>query len=568
MSAAATGPSAISSLLAGERRGLGALLLIAVVAFAYAPALNGTWLWDDGYEVAHNPVLRDPAGLAKIWRGEAALDYFPVKATVQWLLWRVWADHPAGWHATSALLHAVSALLVWRLLRRLGVRWPWLGAVLFAVHPLAVESVAWIAELKNTLSLPLALLAMDAYLDYDERGRGGDLARSLALFVTALLCKSTIVAVPGVLALFVWWRHGRVAARAAWSLVPYFAAALVLGLVTIWFQHERAIGGAEVPVGDFATRAARAALALGFYAWKAVWPIELMPVYPRWAIAPWMALLFVPWAVLAIWAWCRRAQWGRHVLFGGGVFVANLAPILGFIAMAYMHVTWVADHFAYAALPAAAGLLAAAAEAIARRARASAAIAAAVVLSWAALWAVLSRGHAALFRDAETFWAYAVDRNPDSPVARNNLGNALLARGRPEEAAAQLGAAVRLAPRDAGSRINHGMALAQLGRIEDALAEHQRAVALAPLSPVAANALGGTLLDAGRIDEARRQFEAALRLQPSYAEAHNNLGIALGQAGDAAGARRHFEQALRLKPDLGAARANLARTAAGPSTPQ
>ncbi len=139
--------------------------IVGLVLFIYWPALHGGWLWDDGYEIADNPLLPDPAGLAKIWRGEGAVSYYPLKATVQWLLWRVCADDPTGYHLTSILLHALSSLLVWRLLGKLGVRHGWLGGLIFAVHPLAVESVAWIAELKNTLSLPFMLLSLCAYLD-------------------------------------------------------------------------------------------------------------------------------------------------------------------------------------------------------------------------------------------------------------------------------------------------------------------------------------------------------------------------------------------------------------------
>lgn len=540
---------------------LGAGAIVGLVWLIYWPALHGSWLWDDGYEVAHNSLLRNPAGLVKIWTGQGALDYFPLKATVQWILWRIWGANPTGWHAFSIALHGMNALLLWRLLHRLGLRQAWIGGLLFAVHPLAVESVAWVAELKNLLSLPLVFLSFGAYLDYDERGRSFDLWRAALLFLAAMLCKSTVVMLPCLLVLFLWWKHGTRGWRRRWSLVPFFAVALGLGLVTVWFQHQRAIGAADVAVGGMATRLARAGLALLFYAWKTVWPIELMPVYPRWPVSPPAVHQFLAWPILGAffgWLWLKRNGWGRHVLFGAGAFVLNLAPILGFLAMAYMHASWVADHFVYAALPAAAGLFAGGVDAaVLRLAGPMRHFAAAALAALLVILVTLSWSYARIFRSPADFWSYAVEHNPDSSVAHNNLGNVFFAARQPTEAARHFAAAVRLEPGNAGMRINWGNALAELGRTNEAIRQHEMAVTAAPASAVALNSLGGTLLDAGRLTEARQHFESALRLQPDSAEARNNLGIVLARTGALTEARAHFEAAVRLNPGLNSARENL-----------
>lgn len=547
----------------GRRIAARAAVIAVCTGLIYWPALHGTWLWDDGYEVARNPALRTGAGLVDSWLGRGALDYFPLKATVQWILWQLWGGNTTGWHAASMALHAGNALLVWRLLHRLGLRRAWLGGLLFAVHPLAVESVAWIAELKNLLSLPGALLGFLAYLDYDERRRRRDLARAVGWFIAAMLCKSTVVMLPCILGLYLWWKHGR-AAWSRWrSLVPFFAVALLLGLVTVWFQHERAIGAAEVPVGGMATRVARAGLAIFFYAGKALWPVELMPVYPRWPVDPPAGPQFLTWPLLGLLlGGCAgmRSPLGRHLLFGSGAFVLSLFPILGFLAMAYMHAGWVADHFAYVALPAVAGLFAGGVDLLRARSGAGlqrvvgpAAVALLLVLgalSWSYAWA---------FRSPAALWTYAVARNPASAVVRNNLGNVWLAAGQPEEAARHFGEAVRLEPAQAGFRINLGNALGQAGRTAEAILQHQRAVELAPGAAAALNSLGGSLLDAGRLAEARASLEAALRAQPDAAEAHNNLGIVLARSGEPDAARVHFETALRLDRTLPSAVENLRR---------
>ena len=236
--------------------------------------------------------------LRQIWLAPVGTDYFPLKTTVQWAEWHLWGDHRLGYHLTSVALHLLSALLFWRLLRLLfavgggpaGTLGPWLGGLIFAIHPLAVESVAWIAELKNTLSLPFLLLAMICYVEFDAirtggaRGgvrrspamadppraglsggaaqRVGDNALhrywgSIGLFLAAMLSKSSVVMFPDVLLLSAWWRRGRITRREVGASAPFFALSLGLGLVTLWFQLHRAIGY-DLGIGGGLTRVAAA----------------------------------------------------------------------------------------------------------------------------------------------------------------------------------------------------------------------------------------------------------------------------------------------------------------------
>lgn len=574
-----------------------AILLLAGL-WVFWPAVQGGWLWDDYSEITHNPQLRSPAGLIDLWLAPSGADYFPLKSTVQWLEWQAWGDHSTlGYHLTSIGLHLLSALLAWRLFHRLGLRLAWLGGLLFAIHPLVVESVAWMAELKNTLSLPLLLLAMLAWLDYDERHRPADYAKAALFFLAAMLCKTSVVMFPAVQLLHAWWRRGRISRADLRASAPFFVISLGLGLVTVWFQSRHAIGDGGVDAGGPFPRLAGAGLALAFYFRQAVFPVALMPVYPRWTLDPPSPGQFLPWLLLvliAAWCWRWRATWGRHVLFGGGFFVLNLLPVLGFIIMAYLRISWVADHFAYLPLlgllglgVAGAGILEGKLAPLPRRY----ALGAAVVVC--GLLALESRRYAALFCDAETFWTGALQRNPqawlahhnlgylalqsghwpeaiaesekalqlnpDHAGAHNNLGAALTNAGRPGEAVGHFEQALRLGPDDAVTRCNLGSAELQLGRIPDAIGEFERALRLAPDLFEAHNNLGSALLQSGRLPEAMAHYQRALELQPGNAEVHNNLGYALALAGRDAEAVREFEAALRLQPDYAQARDNLAR---------
>jgi len=212
---------------------LHALLIVAAGLWVFWPALHGAWLWDDDLLITNNPLIHDPAGLGKIWFAPTTslIDYLPITVSVEWLEWHLWGMNTFGYHLTSIVLHLTSALLVWRLLTKLGLRLAWLGGLLFAIHPVMVESVAWIAELKNTLSLPPFLLAMCAWIDYDEQGKWTEYVLALGLFLVAMLCKATMVMFPVVILLYAWWKRGRVGVRDLAGNAPFFALSVVLGAI-------------------------------------------------------------------------------------------------------------------------------------------------------------------------------------------------------------------------------------------------------------------------------------------------------------------------------------------------
>jgi protein O-mannosyl-transferase len=527
-----------------------ALLAFATLA-VYWPALHGAWLWDDTLDITGNEQLRDLSGLGQIWVHPSALyDFYPLKFSVQWIQWHLWGMAPTGYHVTNIVLHVLSALLIWRLLARLGVVHAWIGGLLFAVHPIAVESVAWITELKNTLSLPPLLIAFGFFVEYEERRQLRNYVGAIGFFVASMLCKTSGVMFPFVLLLYAWWRRSRLRPRDVLATVPFFAVSLALGLVTVWFQYHKAMTGG-VPLGGIASRIALSGTAFVFYAWKCVVPINVMAIYPRWSVSPPLWWQFLPWPVLAAvlgWSWQHRATWRRHVLLGLGWFTLTLVPFLGFVAISYLRYSWVVDHMAYLPLVGIVGLAAAGLDVVRSRMPATGArvIAMAAVGGCLGL-ALVARGHAAVFRSGHALWTDVVARNPDAWFAQNNLGRDLLDAGEPQSAIPYFEAALRLNP-DFIARTNLGTALYQTGRYDDALREFRTTLRLRPQDPIPHYNIGLVLQRTGHEREALAEFDAALQRNPAHVDSLIARGTQLRLAGQPDRALRDLANAVELSP--------------------
>jgi hypothetical protein len=327
--------------------------LAALVSFW--PALRGGPVLDDAWYIFENPLMKDPAGLAKFWFAPGSwIEFYPLQETVLWLEYQLWGDETLGYHLVNLALHVGNALLVWRLLSKFGIRWAWIGGLIFAVHPAQVESVANMTELKNTLSLAPFLGAMMAWIDFEERGEKREYLAALGLFLVAMLCKISMAPFPAVILLYAWWKRGRVGWLDIKRSLPFglisielvYASLLVSGL------YERTPGNGEeaVDLGGFLPRIANGGLILAHYVGRVILPIGLTPEAPRWQVDTASPLPYLPWVFLTAfvgWAWTRRATWGRHALLGIGFFLLNIAPFLGFHAVSYMNVTWVWDHLLY-----------------------------------------------------------------------------------------------------------------------------------------------------------------------------------------------------------------------------
>ena len=472
----------------------GQILLIAGAAlWIYWPVLNGDWLWDDDTLISQNGLIQDPYGIWNIWFTPGDLiDYFPLSASVEWLGWQIWDTDTLGYHLLNVILHTGSALLLWRLFSKLGLRLAWLGGLFFVIHPVMVESVAWMAELKNTLSMPPFLLAMCAWINYEARGQWKDYFLALGFFLVAMLCKSSMVMFPVVILLFAWWKRGRIGWRDFQHSAPFFFISLIVGLMLIAYLRH-GVGEETIALGGLLSRLACIGLSLSFYFSKSFLPVALSPIYPQWQIDPPTLWQFLPWPVFAgvlVWLWRKRDTWGRHALLGAGFFLINLAPFTGLRTIAFMRVTWVMDHILYLPILGWIGLVVAAlSQCEARLSVPGRRYAWGAIVAVAVLLAVVSHRDSKTYLNSEALWTHAIRENPMAWPAYNNLGNTF----------------------------------ANEGRMPEAEEQYEIALAINPGYPEAHNNLGIIYVRSGRYDQAMIQFEQALRLCPSLESAQQNL---------------------------------------------
>jgi Tfp pilus assembly protein PilF len=537
---------------------LSAAVLVVLTWWVYAPALPGDWLWDDGRLITENPLMHEPDGFWKIWlRPQSSVEYYPLTATVERIEWSLWGMHPLGYHVVTLAVHIVNVLLVWRLFGKIGLLLAWWGALLFAIHPVQVESVAWIAELKNTLSLMFCLLAMCAWIDFDNREGGRDYFFALGFFTLAVLAKLTVVMLPVVLLLYAWWRHGGITRNDLRRCAPFFMTALAVGLVTIgsgiWQKMFGHPGSGVVPAGGVAARLVLAGSEFAFDFSKSVLPVRLLTVYPKWVVDPAAPLQYLPWLVLvgAVgWLMTRRQAWSRDALFGFGFFLVNLLPCPGFIPAPNMSYAWVMDHFLYLPILGLVGLAVAGVGVVADRLsglprRALLAVGVGILVSLG----MESHGDAKLYRNQEALWTHTLRYNPNSDVAHNNLGLVYLGRNEYPRAIVEFEAALRVQPDYAYAHNGLGNAFVLTGRDGDAQAEYIEALRDDPDYAEAHNGLANVLMKSGDLSDARREVDRALELKPDYPEAHCNLGLLLARSGRIPEAIAQFQIAHEMRPD-------------------
>lgn len=541
-----------------KRDGLIALGLLALTCAVYIPAMNAGWIWDDGVMVHASGLIKSNGGLYKFWFTTQALDYFPLTHTLLWLQWRLWGDNPAGYHVVNIVLHGLCAVVLWRVLVRLKLPGALAAAAIFAVHPVGVASAAWISETKNTLSLLLAAAAALAYLRFEDQPSHKALYRwSQLLFLLALLAKSSVVMLPVTLLVLAWWRRGRVNRNDLLRVAPMLVMSLVLGLVTIYFQHHNALPDHMAPPASWLARLAGAGWCVWFYLYKAFAPLHTAMIYPRWSIDVGNPLHWLPLAALAAAPFIAR-RYSRSTLLALGLIVLLLLPVLGLITMAYHAHALVADHFQYPALivPIAWACAAAARHITSRRA--GAAVAVVVVL----LCSGLSWSRAVRFADAEVLWLHTIAHNDRAWAAHNNLGTLLLHDRKLDEAAAHFRRVIDLRPNYAVGHFNLGNTLRQQKNLEAAADRYQRALELRPDYLKAHTNMGLLLLRLRRVEQAVAHLERVVERQPKNGPIRNTLGNALSLLGRHEEALPHLEQAALLNFFNIPARLDLADTLA------
>ena len=549
-------------------------LVFCATLLAYLPALGGGFIWNDSDYVTA-PGLRSLGGLARIWtRVGATQQYYPLLHSAFWVQYQLWGDRPLGYHIVTVLLHASAAVLFALVLRRLLAGAPgrpqfpdgaeWLAALLFALHPVHVESVAWISEQKNTASLAFYLASALVYLGFDEDRRPSGYAAALALFACSLLCKTVTATLPAALLVAFWWRRGRLGwRRDIIPLVPWLALGAAAGLFSGWVERNY-VGaqGAEFDISG-ASRVLVAGRAVWFYLGKVAWPFGLNFLYPRWTVDPsvWWQWLF-PAGVLATAAalWALRGR-SRAPLAAFLVFVGSLFPALGFVNLYGARYSWVWDHWQYLPDLAPIALAAVALVAAWRSAHLPSGPGIGLAAAIAVLLGSLTWAHCGMFHDDETLYRETLKRNPGSWLAHNNLGTLLEETpGRAADALAEYEEAARIEPNYATSHYNLANALAKdPGRLGDAIAEFELALRLRPDYAEAHSNLGVVLsVTPGRLGDAIAQYEEALRIDHGSAATHSDLGNALvGIPGRLDDAIAQYREALEINPGFAMAQGNL-----------
>jgi tetratricopeptide (TPR) repeat protein len=625
---------------------LHAAIIVLAVLWIYSPVYHpyfpADWLWDDDQLLTANATVQSTtaASLAKLWFNPDGADYFPLSYSALWMQWPLFNMWPTGYHLTTILLHIAGSLLLWRLFSVMKLPGAWLGAALFAVHPVCVESVAWVSELKNTLSLPLFLLSAIAFIRYDDEAPHGSLldptpdrntdtgledldaetkalpaggldpnyAAAIGFFLLAMFAKTSVVMMPVAILLYAWWKRGRVTERDVIRSAPFFLISLILGIITIYYQHGRAIGQETIIVGGPDSRIATAGMSILFYLKLIFWPVHLLPIYPKWEVDPPKVWQFLPWPIIGFvgwWLWQNRGTWGRHVLFALGFFLLMVLPVLGFITISYMRITWAADHFIYLPMISIVGLVAVGIatwyERMSAGERPVLVAATATVLGLLALGAFR---YAGAWVNEDALWTHTLMYNENAWQAHNRLGAKKFARGhvddlplnalpnpfssglrraiesrgafhhftrstalRPDlgETHNNLGTALSARAQMAGQR---GDQAAVKQFMDKAIEQFAEACRVTPHVPAIHVNLANALAAAGRFDEAAKKYRELLDQAPDNAALWNNYGVALFKKGDKAPAIEAFRKALSIDPNLKDAKESLAVATGQAEVPQ
>lgn len=550
-------------------------LLLAISITAYIPATRCGTIWDDDFHVTDNRLLRSAEGLWRIWTEfDATPQFYPLTHTTFWLEYHVWGLWPAGYHIVNIVLHATGVILLWRVLRRLGVPGAGWAAAIFALHPVHVESVAWITERKNVLSCVFYLAAAWTFLSYAQvwrcepaqRRSGKMYVLSFVLFLFALWSKTVTCTLPAALLLVIWWKRGRIAWKDVAALIPFFLFGLMMGLVTVSREKELGAVGFSWDY-SFIERWLIAGRALCFHASKLVWPTRLTFIYPRWQIdaGMWWQYLF-PVAVMTVILvlWLARHRIGRGPITAILFFAGTLVPALGFFDVYPMRYSFVADHYQHLAslglIALCVALVHRASERWNERGKVLSVFAGVLVLM---TFGGLTWQQQSAYRNTETLWRDTIHKNPDAWMAHNHLGTLLFAQGKPQEAIRHYRETLRLKPDHVDARNNWGNALASLGRFDEAIRQYQSALQVDPGSPRVLCNLANALASSGRPDLAIAHYRRALSLHPDYADAHYNLGIVLEGHGEPGESIDHYRRAVQIRPDYAEAHNRLASALIG-----
>lgn len=508
-----------------------ALGIIVAVAVVYLPSYRAEFIWDDDDYILLNPLVTEPGGLADIWNPQSSLNpqYYPLVFTMFRLEYVLWGLNPVGYHVLNVLLHALAAVLLLFLLSRLGVPGAWLVALLFALHPVYVESVAWVTERKNVLCAFFFFLSALSYLRFDETSRYRWFGLSLLCFLLSMFSKTVAASLPLALGLILWWRRRPLSLSRVLTLLVMLGVGFVMGMLTRQHEYRHMLSAGSGSIFEqltFVDRILIAGRAFWFYLSKLIWPVDLAFIYSRWPVVAgdlrqWLFPLGAVLAAIVLLFLLLRGRIGRGPIAASAFYAVAIFPALGFVNIAFTRYSYVADHFQYIASVGALLLIGGIWSALAGTPRGSwfrsrrflAMVGIAVVLL--GTLSCMSHRQVRVFHDLGTLWEHTASKTPDNWIVQVNYGAWNGQHGRPAEAAACYERAIALSPPPSEAAILSYSNLASIryreGKLEESLQMAQNCLAIKPDHPPALFNLGRTLWGLGRLAEAEAAMTSLLK---------------------------------------------------------
>lgn len=509
----------------------GALAIITACFAAYIPAMKAGFIWDDDYYVTNNSLLTAPGGLYRIWTsGNVTSQYFPLTYTTFWFEYRLWGFNPVGYHVVNVAMHIINSLLLWLVLRRLSVPGAWFASAVFALHPVQVESVAWVTERKNLLMLLFSLLSVLCWLKFVFDNKTGPKAillyvASLFFFALALFGKATACTLPAAMLLILWLKQVPLCNRRILEVVPFFVMAVGIGLFVMWWENHHQ-GTGQISLGlNVPARFLIAGRALWFYLYKLFWPVNLTFSYPRWNIDP-AAIRQYLWPAASILmiasAWLLRKRLGRAIPTAILFFAITLFPVLGFFSLFTFMYSFVADHYQYVACIGPIALVAAGGALLMRKSSPAIKIIVPLIAGVVLLTlGSLTFRQSGIYTDKMSLWMDTVNKNPDSPLAHAQLYKLLFDQGNITEAKPHLERALEVGSylQKIDSRVyaslyyQMGLVLEKQNKFSDAAGYYQKALDASDYFEVSMNAhycLAKIFALQDKVESAREHFLRAM----------------------------------------------------------
>lgn len=515
-----------SKLLRTSLKVFGILVLGLIV---YWPALHAGFIWDDDMFLTLNPLIKASDGLRRFWFTNQAADYWPLTSTSLWLEWRLWGMNPMGYHTTNVVLHLIESLLLWKILYRLKIPGSYLAAVLFLIHPLNVESVAWITQSKNTMAMLFFLITCLCFTNSEETSNQSPYYKnkwyyvSLLMFICALLSKGSVILLPIVLLGIIYTKKS-VQASDLVKLVPFTISAFIFTFINVWFQNHAT--HETIRIANFTERLLGAGAVPWFYLSKIVFPNNLSFIYPQWNISTTNYILWISLVaslVMSVGSLSLLRSKFSFISYSWLYFCLMLIPVMGFADIYFMKYSLVADHYCHLAIIGILVLLAYCFEMLVVRFVRIKPYAEGLMVGCILILSLLSLRECLKYKNLETLYNTTLHINPEAWFAETNLV----------------------------------VLLCDTGRLDDAIKHGEHAVALKANQPETHYNLGCALSKARRYPEAISQYVLALQLRPNYRDALFNLGNAFHAISDFKNAIDVFSKVIRLDPKSIEANTNL-----------